>query len=124
MTAKVKAVPDQPQTSTSRVEIEGRPYEFDWSRLMSSEARFIQRVTGLTVAQFGDGVKEGNADCLVAFYALLRHRAEEVALKTIEDLDDDRLDFDLGSFRYLEEKKSVPTKEEPGSSDSAPPAVA
>jgi hypothetical protein len=79
--------------------------EYDEDKLRLSEARKLQKVTGLGPQQLADGLKAGDFEVLGALVWLALHRVGV-------DVPYDDLDFDLGALQDLDE--------EPGPQGKAP----
>jgi len=54
-------------------------YDFDGSKLLVKEARELQKLTGMGLQGFSDGIKEGNVDALVFMLYVAKRRAGEAA---------------------------------------------
>jgi hypothetical protein len=59
---------------------EGREIEFDENQMLVREARLLQKVTGMGLRQFGEGMREGNIDALMGM-VFLALRREGVAVQ-------------------------------------------
>lgn len=80
-----------------RFTVKGELYEVDQERLSVQEAQAIKRATGLTIRGFLNGLREYDADALVALIWLARSRGgERISIGGIVEENFDVLqDFDL-----------------------------
>lgn len=85
---------------------DGHQFEFDENRLTFAEARAVERVTGVTMAEAMDAASKGSALALQAYMWIAMKRADP-PLK-FSDLDD----MSLGDFTF--------TTDEPEQAESAP----
>lgn len=83
--------------------LDGQDYEFDESKMIVAEAREIKKHAGLGLIAFGQGLREGDPDALVALMFLAKRRAgiacrwkdfDNVDLNSIEILPDGLTDED------------------------------
>lgn len=79
-----------------KVSIDGQVYEYDSTRLLYSEARFVQEKTGLRVQQWQEGLGEMDALAVGALVYILKQRAGE-------NPDWDALDFNMASLEFVSE---------------------
>lgn len=77
--------------------ISGTNYDFDESRLTVAEARVIKKHAGFGLAEFGDGLRRGDPDAIVAMLFLVKRRVGE-AVRWV-DFDD----FNLADIEALDE---------------------
>lgn len=67
-------------------------WDFDPKRLMMAELEAIEKVTGLTFIEFGEGLNKGSAKAMRALVWILRKRHGEPTLRYSE------VDFALGDL--------------------------
>jgi hypothetical protein len=75
--------------------------EFDPKRIRLKEARELERVTGLTVDQLGDGLKGGSLTALAALLSLALARHNIL-------IDADALDVDLSELQIEVDQGEAP----------------
>ena len=82
--------------------------EFDSARLLVTEARLLESLTGMGLKDFGEGLQRGKVDALV-FMVFLGNRRSGVAVRW-EDFDD----LDITNLEIRDEEPSAedaPAKE-------------
>src|SRR5699024_8785633 len=75
-----------------KISVDGTTYDFDQSRLMLSEARLIEKSTGMTIPRWQKALDDFNSDALAGLVLLLRRRNGETELQF------DDVDFDVASI--------------------------
>lgn len=85
-----------------KISVDGTTYDFDQSRLMLSEARLIERNTGMTIPRWQKALDEFNSDALAGLVLLLRRRAGETEL-LYEDVE-----FDVASIEIHDDEPAPP----------------
>jgi hypothetical protein len=75
------------------ITVDGKPYQYDPAKLLNTEAKAIQRFTGLKMSEFQTALGDENIDAITALVWLVRKRAGEV------ELVPDDVEFDLGRLR-------------------------
>lgn len=61
-----------------QVKFESKSYNLDLDEVTLSEARYIKRQTGLTLAKIQEGIKEVDPEAMLALYWLMKTQAGEV----------------------------------------------
>ena len=79
---------------------EGREIDFDENKMLVKEARELQRVTGLGLRQFGEGMRDGNIDALMGM-VYLGLRRDGVAIRW-KDLDE----FNIADLEVIDEEQA------------------
>lgn len=59
------------------IEIDGKSYEYDSAKLMSSELKAIQKYTGMTYVAWNEALGNQDIDAIDALVWLVRHRQGE-----------------------------------------------
>ena len=71
-----------------QIKVAGEVYDFDDTKLSVKEARTIKELTGLGISQWGEGIRDGDPDALVAMIYLAKKRSgEAVRWRDLDDLD-------------------------------------
>jgi len=96
------------------ITVDGKPYMYDPAKLMNTEAKAIQRFTGLKMSEFQTALGDENIDAITALVWLVRKRAGEVELVP-EDVE-----FDLGSINIVDLDKPEETDVESDPSATSP----
>jgi hypothetical protein len=91
--------------------VEGQAYQI--AKLMLSEARAIQRVTGKTLGEWERAVNDGDVDCLAALVWVARKRERP-------SLTMDEVEFDVLSFEPIVDEDD---EEDAGESGKDDPSV-
>jgi hypothetical protein len=101
----------------NRFRFDGR--EFELGRLMLSEAKAIQKVTGFTMGEFEKRLELGDVECIAALIWVALKREQP-------DLRYDDVDGDLSTFEPVEDEDASATeaagKDEPEPSSTAGPS--
>ena len=85
-----------------KISVDGTSYDFDQGRLMLSEARLIEKNTGMTIPRWQKALDEFNSDALAGLVLLLRRRAGETELQ-FEDVE-----FDVASLTIDDDAPAAP----------------
>lgn len=93
-----------------KVKVDGTEYEYDASKLLFSEAAFVQKKTGMKIQEWQQGLAEMDAFALAGLIYILRKRAGESP-------DWDTLEFDIASLEWVADDDEV---EEPAPKEAGP----
>lgn len=98
-------------------------YEFDETRLLSAEAMYVKKNTGLTLLEFLNGIQLGEPGALTGMVYIAKRRVGEyVKWAELDELDLMEL---LGSIgRENGTPPTTPPEPEPSEPESAPEPIA
>lgn len=94
-----------------KVQADGKTYDYQPDRLMYSEAKLIQKHTGMKLDAWQAGLRQMDPDAIAALLFTLRRRAGEA-------LEWDAFDFDLGTFGIEDDEEPDPKAPAPAASGS------
>jgi hypothetical protein len=92
-----------------KIKVDGKEYGYDPTKLLFSEAAFVQKRTGLKVQEWQAGLAEMDAYALAGLVYILRKRAGEAP-----DWDD--FDFDIASLEFVDDDEA----DEPAPKEAGP----
>lgn len=104
-----------------KVTVDGSTYEFEAGKFYFKELRAIQKVTGLTMNEFFQGLDKGNVEALGALIWIMKKRAGEDVKYADLDFDMGSMEFDLGDEEAEAENTEPGDKENPTNAEESAP---
>lgn len=99
-----------------KISVDGEVYEFDTNRILNTEAIALQKVTGMTVAEWGKACDAGDAYALTAMVWLVWRRNGR-------DVPFDDVEFDLNSLEAKDDEVPDPGTPTPAADPEGAPAA-
>lgn len=98
-----------------KVIVDGTTYTWDPTRMLYSEAAFLQKTVGMKLTEWQKALQDQDVFAAAGLVYLMKKRAGETP-------DWDTLDFDVNTIRYIPE--STDEVEEPAPKEDGPASAA
>ena len=96
-----------------KVTIDGEVYDFDSNKMLNTEVIALQKVTGLTLKAWNEGLQEGDVYALTGLVWLVYRRNGRI-------MTFDEVEFDIGSLAVEDPEQDAAQSTEAGPTEPEP----